>query len=463
MHIVVVGLNYRTAPVEVRERFALAEEQLADALTALKATMSIMECVIIATCNRTEIYAVVERPQICGHDVRWFMENWFGLPREQFTSYLYMYEDTRAIEHLFKVASGLDSMIIGETQILGQVRSAFLEAQSLKTTGTIFNMLFKQAVTVAKRAHSETKIGELAVSVSYAAVELGKHIFGSFKQKNVVVLGAGETGELTAKHLHSNGASQIAVVNRTLEKAQEVAVQFDGAAYTFEQARTALEQADIMISSTAAKQYIMTAQDVQRIMDKRRNRPLFMIDIAVPRDFDPKIAELDNVYLYDIDDLKDIVASNLAQRKSEALKIEAMIVEEIKQFEVWYQTLGVVPLIRALHSKAEQVHASTMDSLTNKLPNLSEQELKIIRKLTKSMINQMIQEPVVRIKELAGEKKSDEAMALFTQLFDLQDELVQQAQAEHYDRKETHVSPAPVHERNSLVRSAKKLAALVRS
>lgn len=459
MHIVVVGLNYRTAPVEVRERFALAEEQLAGALTALKATMSIMECVIIATCNRTEIYAVVERPQICGHDVRWFMENWFGLPRAQFTSYLYMYEDHRAIDHLFKVASGLDSMIIGETQILGQVRDAFLEAQNLKTTGTIFNMLFKQAITLAKRAHSETKIGELAVSVSYAAVELGKHIFGSFNNKNVVVLGAGETGELTAKHLNSNGASKISVVNRTLEKAQEVAASFGGFAYTFDQAKAAMEQADIMISSTAAKQYILTAEDVKRIMDKRRNRPLFMIDIAVPRDFDPRIAELDNVYLYDIDDLKDIVESNLAQRKQEAVKIEAMIAEEIKQFESWYQTLGVVPLIRALHSKAEQVHAATMVSLTNKLPNLSEQELKVIRKLTKSMVNQMIQEPVVRIKELAGEKKADEAMALFTQLFDLEQELA--LLAEENDKKEAQSTA--VQERNSLVRSAKKLAALVRS
>jgi len=458
MHIVVVGLNYRTSPVEVRERFALAEEQFSDALTKLKATMSIMECVIVATCNRTEIYAVVERPQICGHDVRWFMEQWFGLPREQFTSHLYMYEDQQAIEHLFKVASGLDSMIIGETQILGQVRSAFLTAQSLKTTGKIFNMLFKQAVTLAKRAHSETKIGELAVSVSYAAVELGKHIFGSFNDKNVFVFGAGETGELTAKHLHSNGATKIQVVNRTLEKAQEVAAQFSGVAYTFEQAQSALEQADIMISSTASKQYILTRADVESLMRKRRNKPLFMIDIAVPRDFDPSIADIDNVFLYDIDDLKDIVESNLAQRQQEAIKIEAMIKEEIEQFVSWYQTLGVVPLIRALHSKAADVHESTMDSLTKKLPDLTDQELKVIRKLTKSMVNQMIQEPVERIKEMAGEKRADEAMALFTQLFDLEEELAELASGQ--DMKEAQ-NAAP--ERKAIVRSAKKLAALVRS
>jgi len=459
MHIVVVGLNYRTAPVEVRERFALAEEQLSDALTKLKSTMSIMECVMVATCNRTEIYAVVERPQICGHDVRWFMEQWFGLPREQFTNYLYMYEDQQAISHLFKVACGLDSMIIGETQILGQVRDAFLEAQRLKTTGKIFNMLFKQSITLAKRAHSETKIGELAVSVSYAAVELGKHIFGSFSEKNVFVFGAGETGELTAKHLHSNGASRIQVVNRTLEKAQEVAAQFNGVAYTYEQARPELEQADIMISSTAAKQYILTKSDVEAIMVKRRNKPLFMIDIAVPRDFDPSIASIDNVFLYDIDDLKDIVESNLAQRKMEAAKIDVMIVEEMKQFASWYQTLGVVPLIRALHSKAAQVHETTMDSLTKKLPNLSEQELKVIRKLTKSMVNQMIQEPVERVKEMAGEKKADDAIEVITQLFNLEQEL-----SEHKNGQDLTDTPVvAASDRKGIVRSAKKLAALVRS
>ncbi|HIW32172.1 MAG TPA: glutamyl-tRNA reductase [Candidatus Paenibacillus intestinavium] len=457
MHIIVVGLNYRTAPVEVRERFALAEEQLTEALIKLKSTTSIMECVIVATCNRTEIYAIVDRAQICGHYVRLFMEQWFGLPREQFTNSLYMYEDHEAIEHLFKVTSGLDSMIIGETQILGQVKQAFLEAQQLKTTGTVFNMLFKQAVTLAKRAHSETRVGELAVSVSYAAVELGKQIFGNFANKRVMIFGAGETGELTAKHLHANGASQINVVNRTLEKAKQLAAQFDGIAYNFEQANEQMQHVDIMISSTAAKQFVLTAADVQAIMAKRRSKPLFMIDIAVPRDFDPSIATIDNVFLYDIDDLHGIVESNLAQREQEAAKINVMIQEEIALFDSWYKTLGVVPLIRGLQTKAAKVHEETMVSLSNKLPNLSEQELKVIRKLTKSMVNQMVQDPILRVKELAGTKKADEAMDLFVQLFDLKEQLVE------LEKAEQKVQEPALQDRSQFVRSAKKLAALVRS
>lgn len=457
MHIIVIGLNYRTAPVEVRERFALAEEQLTEALQQLKQTRSILECVIVATCNRTEIYAVVDRSQICGHYVRLFMEKWFGLPRDQFTNFLYMLEDQQAIEHLFKVTSGLDSMIIGETQILGQVKHAFLEAQKLRTTGTIFNMLFKQAVTLAKKAHSETKIGDLPVSVSYAAVELGKHIFGHFDHKNVMIFGAGATGELTAKHLHANGASQIQVVNRTFEKAEQVAAQFDGVAYTFEQAIENMQHVDIMISSTSSKQFVLTVEDVRAIMAKRRSKPLFMIDIAVPRDFDPKIAELDNVFLYDIDDLQGIVESNLALRKQEATKIESMIEEEMVNFNNWYATLGVVPLIRGLQNKANQIHKDTMESLTNKLPQLSEQELKVIRKLTKSMLNQMIQDPVLRIKEMAGTKKADDAMDLFTLLFDLEEQL------KEFEEAEKKVQEPAVQDRSQFVRSAKKLAALVRT
>ncbi len=425
MHIIAVGLNYRTAPVEVREQFAYAEHELPSALKQLIQTKSIMECVIVATCNRTEIYAVVDRPQLCGHYVRSFMENWFGLPRQAFTNHLYMYEDEKAIDHLFKVTSGLDSMIIGETQILGQVRDAFLLAQSEKTTGTVFNMLFKQAVTLAKRAHSETTIGELAVSVSYAAVELGKRIFGMFSKKTVMIIGAGETSELTAKHLYANGADRVIVVNRTFERAAQLADKFNGVPYSMDEAYSKLHEADIIISSTGAKGYVLTQAQVAAAMKRRKSRPLFMIDIAVPRDLDPSITAVDNVFLYDIDDLEGIVESNLEQRKQEAKKIEVMIREEIVLFEQWYKTLGVVPLIRALQTKADQIHTETMTSLTNKLPDLDEHEMKVIRKLTKSIVNQMMQDPILRIKEMAGEKRADVAMDMFVKLFALEEELTQ--------------------------------------
>lgn len=430
MHIISVGLNYRTAPVEVREQFAFAERDLPEALTQLIQTKSIMECVIVATCNRTEIYAVVDRHHLCGHYIRSFMEKWFKLPREHFTNHLYMYEDDKAIEHLFRVTSGLDSMVIGETQILGQVKAAFLLAQQQKTTGTLFNMLFKQALTMAKRAHTETTIGESAVSVSYAAVELGKRIFGQFNKKTVMVIGAGETGELTAKHLYANGAERVIVVNRTYERAVSLADKFGGVAWSLEEAADKLHEADIIISSTGSDSYVLTRRQVAAAMQRRKAKPMFMVDIAVPRDLDPSIAAVDNVFLYDIDDLEGIVESNLEHRRQEAAKIEAMISEEMELFEQWYKTLGVVPLIRALQTKAADVHEETMKSLTNKLPGLDEHELKVIRKLTKSIVNQMMQDPILRIKEMAGEKRADEAMDMFVKLFALEDQLAKSRQAE---------------------------------
>lgn len=429
MHIIAVGLNYRTAPVEIREKFAFDDSLLPLALQQLKDTKSILECVIVSTCNRTEIYAVVDRLYMCGHYVRNFMETWFGIPRERMKDYLYIYEDRQAIEHLFRVTSGLDSMVIGETQILGQVRDAFLRAQKEKATGTMFNMLFKQAVTMAKRAHSETSIGENPVSVSYAAVELGKRIFGDFRGKTVLIVGAGKMSELTLKHLTAGGAEKVVVVNRTFEKAVELASKMKGMARPIEHLHDELAHADIVISSTGAPGYVLNRETVKQAMRGRRLRPLFMIDIAVPRDIDPEIASLSNVYLYDIDDLELIVETNLNERHKEAAKIGTMIEKEIEAFDQWYKLLGVSPAIRALQEKAVAIHDETMDSMLNKLPDLGEREIKIIRKLSKSMLNQMMRDPIMRIKELAGERKGEEAIHMFTHLFALE-KLLDEAKAE---------------------------------
>ncbi|MCG7410186.1 glutamyl-tRNA reductase [Paenibacillus sp. ACRRX] len=422
MHVVVVGMNYRTAPVEIREKFAIPEEQWTDAIQQLRRIKSVLECVIVSTCNRTEMYVVVDRLHMCGHFIRGFMEQWYDIPRQQFTPYLYIYEDDQAVEHLFRVTSGLDSMVVGETQILGQVRQSFLFAQKQGTTGTCFNHLFKQAVTLAKRAHAETNINDNAVSVSYAAVELGKRIFGSFQGKKVLILGAGKMSELTVKHLYSNGAAEVMVANRTLARAEELARQFKGRACTLDNLDTLLTEADIVISSTGSPSYVLTGKDVEQVMKRRRSRPLFLIDIAVPRDLDPAIADLSSVFLYDIDDLEGIVQSNLAQRNKEALKIEHMVAHEIKQYHQWLNMLGVTPLIRALQSKAERIHQDTLDSMFNKLPDLSEKEAIIIRRLTKSMLNQMMHDPILQIKELAANRNGDEALHYFSELFALEDE-----------------------------------------
>ncbi|WP_334076032.1 MULTISPECIES: glutamyl-tRNA reductase [Paenibacillus] len=423
MHIVVVGLNYRTAPVEVRERFAFADQDMPQALQELKRTKSVLEGVIIATCNRTEIYVVVDRLHMCGYFIRSFMEKWFGIPREEFTKHLYMYEDEQAIRHLFRVACGLDSMVLGETQILGQVRSAFLLSQREKGTGKWFNMLFKQAVTLSKRAHSETSIGESAVSVSYAAVELGKRIFGSFTGKRVLILGAGKMSELTAKHLSGAGAEEVIVANRTFGRAQELAAKFNGTPCSMQEAMNRLTEVDILISSTGAEGYVITQSQVAKSMQQRPDRPLFMIDIAVPRDIDPAIGELEHVFLYDIDDLEGIVESNLEMRRGEAVKIEEMIEAEIEVFGNWLQTLGVKPVIRALQEKSSTIHETTLESMFNKLPELDERQRKVIRRLTKSIVNQMMHDPINRIKEMAGEEKGAEALDWFTQIFALEEHI----------------------------------------
>ncbi|AUO07569.1 glutamyl-tRNA reductase [Paenibacillus jamilae] len=428
MHIVVVGLNYRTAPVEVRERFTFAEQDLPKALEQLKLTKSVLEGVVVATCNRTEIYVVVDRLHMCGYFIRSFMEQWFGIPRDQFTQHLYIYEDEQAIRHLFRVTCGLDSMVIGETQILGQVKNAFLQAQSQKITATWFNMLFKQAVTLGKRAHSETSIGESAVSVSYAAVELGKRIFGMFTDKKVLILGAGKMSELTVKHLYSGGAAEVIVANRTLSRAEDLASKFNGTPVTMEEGMNRLSDVDIVISSTGAQGYILDRNRVEASMKRRQSRPLFMIDIAVPRDLDPAIGELQNVFLYDIDDLEGIVESNLEMRRTEAAKIEHMIEDELSEFYQWLKTMGVRPVIRALQEKAESIHQDTLESLYNKLPELDERQRKVISRLTKSMLNQMMHDPINRVKELAVQKQGNEALDMFSHIFALEDRLEDAAQ-----------------------------------
>ncbi|WP_281889102.1 glutamyl-tRNA reductase [Paenibacillus sp. YYML68] len=435
MHIVVAGLNYRTAPVSIREKFAFAQGELPLALQELKSTKCVMECVIVGTCNRTELYVAVDTQNMCAHHLRTFIEKWFKVPKEQFSEHLYIYENQAAINHLFRVTSGLDSMILGETQILGQVRDAFFLAQEHKTTGVLFNTLFKQAVTMAKRAHTDTGINENPVSVSYAAVELGKRIFGSYENKKVLIIGAGKMSELTAKHLTASGANKVTVVNRTLGRAQELAERFRGVASTMDKLMLHLEEADIVISSTGSTGYVLTAEMVSSVLQRRRSRPLFMIDIAVPRDLDPRLGDMPNVYLYDIDNLQSIVSAHLEERQKAAVKIEEMIQAEIVAFEQWSKTLGIAPVIQALQAKASAIHEETMDSLMNKLPELDERELKVIRKLTKSIVNQMLRDPIVRIKEMAAERNGDEAVDLFAKIFALEEQLEGQKRAEQEQRQ----------------------------
>ncbi|MET1032606.1 glutamyl-tRNA reductase, partial [Domibacillus tundrae] len=321
MHIITVGLNYKTAPVEIRERLSFQEETLAAAMTELQKQKSVLENVIVSTCNRTEIYAVVDQLHTGRYYIKEFLSKWFHIPQAEFTPFLFIYEQEAAVEHLFRVSAGLNSMVLGETQILGQVRQSFLQSQEMGAAGAVFNHLFKQAVTLAKRAHAETNIGANAVSVSYAAVELAKKIFGRLDGRHVLVLGAGKMGELAIKNLHGSGATKVTVMNRTFEKAETLAGRFDGEAKTMEDLQSALGEADILISSTGSKDYVITKELMTGVQKMRKGRPLFMVDIAVPRDIAPDIANLDSIFLYDIDDLEGIVQANLAEREKAAQKI----------------------------------------------------------------------------------------------------------------------------------------------
>jgi len=428
VYILQVGFNYKTTPIEIREKLAFDENKIEDAIGALSQRKSILENVIISTCNRTEIYAVVDQIHTGRYYIKQFMSDWFDVPMEEFASYLEINENDDAIEHLFRVSVGLHSMVLGETQILGQVRDAFLTAQKINATGTMFNELFKRAITFAKRAHKETAIGEHAVSVSYAAVELAKKIFGDIQDKHVVIYGAGEMGELAVKNLHGAGVEKITVINRTLERAKELAQQFRANAKTADEIDAVLKEADILISSTAAKEPVLAKKDIEPIQKARKGKPLFLVDIAVPRDLDADISELDSVFLYDIDDLEHIVDKNLAEREEAAAAIEMQLDLEIDDFKEWVTTLGVVPVIRALREKALEIQGETFASIKRKIPDLTEREQKVISKHTKSIINQLLKEPIIQAKEMAGEKNADELLSLFVDVFGIDENVKKEAE-----------------------------------
>lgn len=423
MHTIVVGVNYRSAPLEIREKLSFIENDLQQAMQALNKQKSILENIIVSTCNRTEIYAVVDQLHTGKYYVKQFLADYFDIAQESFSQYLFVYEKDEAVEHLFRVTAGIDSMVLGETQILGQVKGSFLAGQEIGTTGTVFNQLFKQAVTLAKRAHSETAIGENAVSVSYAAVELGKKIFGNLKNKHVVILGAGKMGELAIRNLQGSGADRITVINRTFEKAEVLADKFGGKAKPLSELQCALLDADILISSTGAQDFVIDLELMQFVEKLRKGKPLFLVDIAVPRDMDPRIGDLPNVFLYDIDDMQGIVNANLAERERAAKQIVTMIDKEANQFSDWLTTLGVVPVISALRERALGIQSETMASIENKMPDLTDREKKILNKHTKSIINQLLKEPILQAKEMAGSPKSREQLEMFQQIFGIEDEV----------------------------------------
>lgn len=421
MHILTIGFNHHSAPIELRERLTFSESRLKMAVSHLRNMKSILEGVIVSTCNRMELYVVCDQLHTGEYYSKAFLESWFNLPREEFQEYLYIKKNEQAVQHLFSVVAGLDSLVVGETQILGQVKKAFFTAREAEATGTIFHKLFQQAITFGKRVHHQTAIGTNAVSIGYAAVELARKLYDDLKEKEVVLLGAGKMAELTATHFASY-QTKIAVVNRTFARAKQMADRFQGVAYLIDELGNLLKKADVVISSTSSSELIVTRDQVEPIL-KERNKPLIFIDIALPRDIDPAISELDQVFLYNIDDLKGIVDHNKALRAQEAEKVRTWIEEEVITFYEWVQMLGVVPLISAMREKALSVQEEVMQRIERKLPDLTEKEKRVLRKQTKSIINQLLRDPIVRLKELSTSPNQKEIFELVKHIFALEDYL----------------------------------------
>ncbi|RJQ51989.1 MAG: glutamyl-tRNA reductase [Actinobacteria bacterium] len=419
MHLTVIGLSHRTAPVEIREKLSFPEREQEDALLTLMTSKQVLEALILSTCNRTEVYAVVTEEGRGKDAVIDFLCDYKGLQRRRLDKHLYSHDSANAVRHLLRVVSSLDSMVIGEAQILGQVKEAYGCALEAGTTSTIFNKLFRHSFEVGKRVRTDTEIGESAVSISYSAVELAKKVFGSLSGRSVLILGAGKMSELTVKHLVANGVVSVVVSNRNYDRAVELAKRIEGEAIRFDDRGSAFASADIVISSTGASHYVVHKSDVEKAMHARRHRPIFFIDIAVPRDIEPEVNDIDNVFLYDIDDLQSVVDSNLAERMREAEKAEAIVDKEIDNFIKWLSTLEVVPTITALREKAERIREAEVEKALNKLGELSERDVNTINALTTGIVNKLLHAPIVKVKEHCATEDSYSYVESLRYLFNL--------------------------------------------
>lgn len=403
MSIVLLGLNHKSAPVEIRERVAFSKTQIKTSSESLKRLRSVKGIAILSTCNRTEFYMDCNDAKIAVAALMDFIARHSGFDVDKLYQHMYVMEDKGAVEHLFTVAGGLDSMILGESQIQGQVQDAYRYALECGLSNSVINTLLMNALTVGKRVRTETYIDRQAVSISSAAVELAKQELGDLDDKTVLILGAGETSELAARHLVSNGISSVIVANRTFDRAQRLADEFGGKAIKLDVFSAYLDQADIIISCTASPRYIVEKKHIAKML-KGRSRPLFFIDIAVPRDIEPAVAELDQVYLCDIDDLQQVVAQNLEGRKREAKKAKGIIEEELTEFFFWVDSLLVVPTIVKMRQQAEAIKQSEVEKAIRRIEDITPRERKIVEQLAHSIINQWLHKPICNMKMLAGQK-----------------------------------------------------------
>ncbi|NOT22246.1 MAG: glutamyl-tRNA reductase [Nitrospiraceae bacterium] len=425
MHIIVVGLSHKTAPVEIREKLAIPESRMGEALARLCSYQGVREGILLSTCNRVEVYAVVDEIEAGYGRIQDFLADaHLSLSSEQLTPHLYWHQGDRAISHLFRVASSLDSMIVGESQILGQIKEAFEVALAHKATGIILNKVMKKAISVAKRVRTETTIAEMAVSVSYAAVELAKKIFSDLSEKTVLLVGAGEMAKLAARHFIASGIRHVQVTTRNPQNALELANRFGGTAVAFEDFRKEMASADIVLVSTGAAHYLVSEDDVQHSVKQRMNRPMFLIDISVPRNIDPAVRHVDNAFLFDIDDLKSRVEQNRGRRQNEAEKAELMIVDEVGVVRQWLQSLEVTPTIVALRARIDEIKQAELNKTLGRLSNLSASERELIEAMASSIANKLIHNTMVTLKAEVNSSEGSAFVEAARRFFSLSDPAV---------------------------------------
>lgn len=414
-----IGLNHKTAPVELREK--LSFKNSSSLLINLKAQIPYFkEAYFLSTCNRVEFGFILEKDkrELLLEELAKFLEKNFNFSWDRFKNHFYLLENEEAVKHLFEVSCGLDSMVLGEPQILGQVKACYQQALEARTCGLVLNKLFHRAFFVAKRVRTETGIGGGAVSVSYAAYQLAKKILGSLKERVLLLVGAGEMAELACLHFKSSGIKKIIIANRTFSKALELAEKFKGEALSLEELPLALTSVDIVITSTSSSSFLITKDLVASVLRARKYKPLFIIDIAVPRNVEPQVNKLENVYLYDIDDLKLVVEENLKERKKSALRAKTIIEDEVFKLKKWAEELEVLPTIRALVQRAELLRQRELAKTLKKLKNLSKEDRETLEVLTRSLVQKLLYYPINYLKK-GYHENGKYAVNLIRQIFEL--------------------------------------------
>ena len=407
MKLALAGINHRTAPVNVRERVAFRLEDIPAALASMLAG-GVREALILSTCNRVEVMAALEEDSRPDALVECMMRGHSQLTVDALTPHLYIYEQAQAIRHLFRVASSLDSMIVGEPQILGQLKQAFSQARDQGSIGTVLDAVLSRAFTVAKRIRTETEIGQSAVSVSYAAVELAREIFGSLRKKRVLIIGAGKMSESAARHLLGAGAAEILITNRTAERAHDLARLFRGEVVPYDLFPHRLSEVDIVITSSGAPGYVLDRDIVQRAIEARRNEPMFFIDIAVPRNIDPEVNRLEHAFLYDIDDLQGIAARNLRTRLEVAEQAEAIVMEEVAKLEARLRERDVAPTIACLQAQLDSIRCEVLNRYRPRMGTLTREQEDALEAITRGIVNKVAHGPISEMRRHAAEQKAGE-------------------------------------------------------